>query len=110
MNHNYDASNGCITISHTRYQVPWLLVNLLQTKFLFSCVGRHSPDEQTRLQSVVNFATHVIFNRQIVYELNWLSVQNRLKLDTAYFMYEFMRDLVSDTISHMFNMVTEVTQ
>ena len=70
-----------------------------------------------KLQQIVNFAARVIFNKRkqehvspLLRQLNWLSVENRLKLDTACFMFKVAHGTVPDTISGLFTRVNEVNQ
>ncbi len=111
-------------ISRIRYslteQAARLLVNsLVMSKLSYCSVvwGGIRKTEVMRLQRIVNFAARIIFNRKkhehvspLLRQLNWLSVENRLKLDTACFMFKVAHDMVPNTISEMFTRVIEVSQ
>ena len=70
-----------------------------------------------KLQRAVNFAARVIFRAKkrdpvtpLLRQLNWLSVQNRLILNTGCFMFRVANGRVPDPIVDLFTRVHEVSQ
>ena len=68
----------------------------------------------TKLQSILNFAARVMYKKRksdhvtpILSELNWLSARNRLKLDTACFMYRVAHGNVPKNLKSLFPLVRE---
>lgn len=104
-----------LTVGATRLLVESLVLSRLS--YCSAVWGGIGQTQITRLQRVVNFGARVIFNKKkhepvtpLLKELRWLSVQNRLLLDTATFMFKVAHGLVPETITSLFTRVSTISE
>ena len=75
----------------------------------YSTIWTANPVDVPKTEWVI-FKYYNMVSGNLLCRLDWLSVENRLKLDTACFMFKVAHNAVPDTISKMFMQVNEVSQ
>ena len=101
-----------LTLEATKLLVQALVLSKLD--YCSVVWGGINSTSVTKLQRAVNFAARVIYGAQksdhvtpLLQTLNWLTVRNRLDLNTACFMYKVEHGMVPETLSNFFTKVSE---